>query len=126
MLMLGKRSTVDADEEDGYATPKYLDMTYCMIKYGYILYQNTQQNECKRQKPISGLSADESHVIRCEHIHHEYGGDKPEFPGIALPETPTYEDVGDGIAQSMGEPGVMDIGIDIEISCHTKPDGIDA
>ena len=79
---------VDADEEDRHAAPENLQVSYSLMYWGDILYQDAPHNHHHRQPAVDRMAPDEFHVGRGKEIEHHRSRDVPEVELIMQPEPP--------------------------------------
>lgn len=125
-LLLDILSHVDADEEDGHATPEDLEMSHGMVYGQHPLHHDAPHNHEQRQPTIHGPSRDELHVSWCEGVKHHYGWHIPEGQLIMQPEVPVDEDVAKHVDYAVAVASVVEIVGHIIEACHQQPHGVDA
>ena len=117
-------SHVDADEENGNATPKDFNVPHSLMNRRDILHENAPHNHDNGEPTVNGMSADKLHVSRCKAIQHHDCRDIPERKFIVEPEAPVDSDVTNQV-EPCHEVAAMKARNVVEAG-HNQPCGIDA
>ncbi len=89
LLLAHHLAHVDADEEDRYSAPEDLQMSYCLMNRGDVLYQDAPHNHHHRQPSVDRMALDEFHIGWGKEIEHHRGWDVPEGKLVVQPEIPS-------------------------------------
>ncbi len=115
---------VDADEEDGHATPEYLQVSHGLVDGGDIFREDAPHDHHHGQPLVDGMPLDEFHVGRGEEVEHHGGRDVPEVELVVQPEPPVDGDFPEEVYPAPGA-STVEAG-NIEEAGDDDPGGIDA